>query len=271
MLIMNQSKLILALLLFSAFSYFSENRVIAGENKQDTLLWADEFNGTGLPDPLKWGYEVGFIRNNEKQYYTNSQTKNVRQEGGCLVIESLMEDFQGARYTSGSINTLDKKSFEGDIRVEVSAKLPQGKGIWPAIWMMGTNIKQVGWPKCSELDIMEFVGHTPDKVYGTLHWWDSTSEKENKHKMKGNNLVINSKHDQYHVYSLERKGSTISLFIDGINYLTFSPPATAFKDTFTGPLYLLLNTAVGGSWGGEIDDTIFPLKFCIDYVRVFRI
>lgn len=89
--------------------------------------------------------------------------------------------------------------------------------------------------------------------------------------MKGNNLVVIDKHNQYHVYSLERRGSTISLFVDGDNYLTFSPPASAFKETFTGPLYLLLNTAVGGSWGGEIDDTIFPQQFSIDYVRVFRI
>lgn len=235
------------------------------------LLWSDEFNGSGLPDSSKWGYEVGFVRNNEKQFYTLKRTRNVRQEGGCLVIESLKEDFQGAAYTSGSINTLGKKSFEGDIRVEVAAKLPQGKGIWPAIWMMGTNIRQVGWPKCSELDIMEFVGHTPGKVFGTLHWWDSASARNNRHESKGNNLMINNLHSQFHVYTLERKGDTISLFIDETKYLTFSAPSTAYEKTFTGPLYLLLNTAIGGSWGGVIDDTIFPQQFLIDYVRVYRL
>ena len=244
--------------------------VVAGQ-KSAVLFWADEFNGSGLPDPSKWGYEVGFVRNNEKQFYTPERTQNVRQENGCLVIESIKEDYQGAGYTSGSINTLDKASFEGDIRVEVKAKLPQGKGIWPAIWMMGTNIKQVGWPKCSELDIMEFVGHTPGKVFGTLHWWDSTSIKENKHKMKGGNLPVEDIHTKFHIYSLERKGNIVSLYIDGNNYLTLSPPESSFADTFTGPLYLLLNTAVGGSWGGEIDDTIFPQKYFIDYVRVYNL
>ncbi|HEY3388185.1 MAG TPA: glycoside hydrolase family 16 protein [Prolixibacteraceae bacterium] len=243
----------------------------ATEKNKDALIWADEFNGTGLPDASKWGYEVGFVRNNEKQYYTLNRTQNVRQEAGNLVIESLKENFQGANYTSASINTLDKKSFEGDIRVEVSAKLPQGKGIWPAIWMMGSNIKQVGWPKCGELDIMEFVGHTPGKIFGTLHWWDNASTTDDKHLSKGNNLMISDLHTAFHVYSLERKGKTISLFIDGKNLLTFSAPTTTYENTFTGPLYLLLNTAIGGSWGGDIDDSIFPQKFLIDYVRVYRL
>jgi len=244
---------------------------VSGEKSKSELIWADEFNGTGLPDASKWGYEVGFVRNEEKQYYTLERKQNVRQEAGNLVIESLKEDFQGANYTSASINTLNKKLFEGDIRIEISAKLPQGKGIWPAIWMMGANIKQVGWPKCGELDIMEFVGHTPGKVFGTLHWWDITSAKEDKHLSKGNNLMVSNLHTNFHVYSLERKGKTISLFIDGKNLLTFAAPATAYENTFTGPLYLLLNTAVGGSWGGDIDDSIFPQKFLIDYVRVYKL
>jgi len=264
-------KSLFALLTIFNFTECTMAQDISGTKNSDALIWADEFNGSGLPDPSKWGYETGFVRNNEKQYYTLKRTQNVRQEEGCLVIESLKEDFQGANYTSGSINTLDKKSFEGDFRIEVSAKLPEGKGIWPAIWMMGINIKQVGWPKCSELDIMEFVGHTPGKTYGTLHWQDNTSTKENKHMSKGNNMTINNLHTDFHVYSLERKGNTIALFVDGKNLLTFSAPSTAYENTFTGPLYLLLNTAIGGSWGGEIDDSIFPQKFLIDYVRVYGI
>jgi beta-glucanase (GH16 family) len=268
---MRPIRLFSTILFLLTIANLAKAQEVAGGKNKALLLWADEFNGSGLPDPLKWGYEVGFVRNSEKQYYTFERTQNVRQEGGYLVIESLKEDFQGAKYTSGSINTLNKKSFEGDIRVEVCAKLPQGKGIWPAIWMMGDNIKQVGWPKCSELDIMEFVGHTPGKVFGTLHWWDSASAKSSKHESKGNNLIITDLHSQFHVYSLERKGNTISLFIDGNNYLTVSAPVTAYEHTFTGPLYLLLNTAIGGSWGGDIDDSIFPQKFLIDYVRVYRL
>ena len=268
---MQTIKLFFPLLIAFSFINCAKAQDAEAVKSKDALIWADEFNGTGLPDPLKWGYEVGLIRNSEKQYYTLNRTQNVRQEAGCLVIESLKEDFQGANYTSGSINTENKKSFEGDFRIEVSAKLPQGKGIWPAIWMMGTNRKTVGWPKCSELDIMEFVGHTPGKVFGTLHWWDSASKKQNMHESKGNNLMITDLHTSFHIYSLERKGNTISLFIDGKNLLTFSKPATAFADSFTGPLYLLLNTAIGGSWGGAIDDSIFPQKFFIDYVRVYKI
>jgi len=268
---MTRIRLFSSLLVIFMIVNCSKARDVAGDNGKTVLIWSDEFEANGLPDPLKWGYEVGFIRNNEKQYYTFQRTQNVRQEAGCLIIESLKEDFQGAKYTSASINTLDKKSFDGDIRIDVSAKLPQGKGIWPAIWMMGTNIKQVGWPKCSELDIMEFVGHTPDKVFGTLHWWDSKSTDQNMHNSKGNSLVISNLLNLFHIYSLERRGNTISLFVDGNNYLTFTTPPTAYVNTFTGPLYLLLNTAVGGSWGGEIEDSIFPQKFLIDYVRVYRL
>lgn len=239
--------------------------------EQKKLIWSDEFNGTGLPDPAKWGYEVGFIRNNEKQYYTSQRTQNVRQEGGCLIIESLKENYQGAAYTSASINTLDRMSFIGDIRVEVSAKLPKGLGIWPAIWMMGTNRKTVGWPKCSELDIMEFVGHTPGKVFGTLHWYDSTATSADKHLSHGNNILVDNLHDAFHVYALERKGNVISISVDNQTYLTFSAPSTAYPGTFVGPLYLLLNTAIGGSWGGTIDDSIFPQKFIFDYVRVYSL
>ena len=260
------------LFLFLATCANSLNSLAAeAKREKKILLWADEFNGKGLPDSSKWGYEVGLVRNNENQYYTLARTQNVRQVGGCLVIESLKEDFKGAGYTSASINTLNKKSFEGDIRIDVKAKLPHGKGIWPAIWMMGNNIKEVGWPKCGELDIMEFVGHTPNKVFGTLHWWDSSSAKADKHNSKGSNLIFDDLASVFHVYSLERKGNSISLFVDNKSYLNFSAPPTAFQNTFTGPLYLLLNTAVGGSWGGVIDDSIFPQKFIIDYVRVYKL
>ncbi len=266
---MKKIKLIASLLIPLVFINISKAEAISGSTSKSKLIWADEFNGTGLPDSTRWGYEVGFVRNNEKQFYTSKRTQNVRQEDGCLVIESLKEKFQEADYTSASINTLGKKSFVGDIRIEVSARLPGGKGIWPAIWMMGDNLNKVGWPKCSELDIIEFVGHTPGKVFGTLHWWDSASTKEQNHMMKGSNLVIDSLQTKFHLYALERKGNVISLFVDDQNYLTFSPPSTAYEKTFGGPLFLLLNTAIGGSWGGEIDDSIFPQKFFIDYVRVY--
>ncbi|MCL3780703.1 glycoside hydrolase family 16 protein [Prolixibacteraceae bacterium JC049] len=233
------------------------------------LIWADEFNKDGLPDSKSWTYEVGYIRNKEKQYYTEKRLDNVRIENGHLIIESKKEDYKNFGYTSGSINTFGRVSFKGDFRIEVRAKLPKGKGIWPAIWMMGTNRSKYGWPKCSELDIMEFVGKDPNIVYGTMHWADSRVNY--KHKSKGGKIKITDLHTNFHVYGLERKGSHIKVFIDDEFYFEFDVPKTAFEGSFTSPVYLLLNTAVGGSWGGPIDDSIFPQKFVIDYVRAYKL
>lgn len=192
-------------------------------------------------------------------------------QDGYLVIESRKENYDSAGYTSASINTLEKKAFAGDFRIEVRAKLPSGKGIWLAIWMMGTNRKQVGWPRCSELDIMEFVGHTPNTVWGTLHWLDSTASNNRNDLSKGSKLLVADLHTNFHVYGLERKGVSIQLFVDSTYYFQFTVPATAYPGSFTGPVYLLLNMAVGGGWGGEIDDAIFPQNFYVDYVRVYKL
>ncbi|MDP4290704.1 MAG: glycoside hydrolase family 16 protein [Bacteroidota bacterium] len=239
-------------------------------NSENKLVWSDEFNYTGLPDPAKWNYEEGFVRNHEQQYYTKARLENARVEDGMLVITSLKEDYKNAHYTSASLNTSGRQSFNGDIRVEVRAKLPDGKGIWPAIWMLGTNEANIGWPRCSELDIMEYVGHTPNTVFGTFHWWDSTASN-NHHSSKGSKLIYNDLHSNFHVYGLERRGNQVKLFVDNHFYLTFTPPTTAYPGSFANPLYLLINTALGGSWGKEIDDTIFPQKFYIDYVRVYSL
>jgi beta-glucanase (GH16 family) len=241
------------------------------QRKKAKLIWSEEFNYKGLPDPKRWNYETGFVRNAEKQFYTKDRLENAEVKNGNLVITSLKEDFQGANYTSASINTLDKQSFEGDIRVEIKAKLPQGKGIWPALWMMGTNTKEVGWPKGVEFDIMEFVGHTENTVHANLHWWDSASTEENKKSTKGGTINLNDLHTNYHVYGLERKGDSVTVFVDDQVYLSVKAPETAFSNSFTGPLYLLINTAIGGAWGGSIDDSIFPQKYYVDYVRVYRL
>ena len=167
--------------------------VKTSDGRELTLVWNDEFDGEGLPDPEKWNYEVGYERNNEAQYYTDKRVENVFQKDGALTIRTLKEKYpikglpksQGrefADYTSGAIETLGKASWQYG-RVEVRAKLPKGKGIWPAIWMMGDNIRQVGWPGCGEIDIMEYVGHTPYTAHGTIHMrrkggrrWDVVSK-----------------------------------------------------------------------------------------------
>jgi beta-glucanase (GH16 family) len=240
-------------------------------SKHYKLLWSEEFNYTGLADSSKWKYEVGFLRNNEAQYYTQSRKENARVEDGLLVIESRKENFQGAAYTSASLNTLGKASFPVNSRVEVRAKLPQGLGIWPAIWMMGTNIDAVDWPKCGEIDIMEFVGHTPNKIWATFHWWDASKPDSSIHLSKGTSIEYNDLKDNFHTYVVERTAGKLTFFIDNHNYFVFDTAFTVQKDLFKHPFYILLNTAIGGSWGGKIDDLIFPQKFYIDWVRVFEI
>ena len=130
-----------------------------------TLVFSDEFDRPGAPDPAKWDYELGYIRNNEKQFYT-SRPENVRVEGGALVIEARKEPYQGFGYTSASVNTSGRFEFQYG-RVEVRAKLPAGTGMWPAIWTLGVNRKTVGWPACGEIDIMENVGFEPLRIHGT--------------------------------------------------------------------------------------------------------
>lgn len=156
----------LVILLLSCLYIQAQEANLKPLGEKGELIWNDEFNANGLPDSSKWGYEVGFVRNKEKQYYTKTRIENCYQKNGSLVIESRKESYKDADYTSASINTLGKYAIEGNVRIEVRAKLPEGRGIWPAIWMMGTNITEVGWPKCGEIDIMEFVGHTPQYSLG---------------------------------------------------------------------------------------------------------
>lgn len=261
---------ILAFMLFASFVQAQQVR-LKSLGKKGKLIWKEEFNGKGLPDSTKWGYEEGFVRNNEKQYYTKSRLANCYQQDGNLIIEPIKENYANGEYTSASINTLGKFSFTGDIRIEIRAKLPAGKGIWPAIWMMGANHEKVGWPRCGEIDIMEFVGKTPKTIFGTLHWWDSTATKDLTHLSKGSKLLLDDLHNRFHVYGMERKGNRIQLFVDEQIFFTIIVSPTAYPGSLTGPLYLLLNTALGGSWGGKIDDAIFPQKFYVDYVRAYRL
>jgi len=256
--------------LLSSLTLAAQTAAMKGSGK-GTLIWQDEFNGKGLPDPAKWNYEVGFIRNRESQYYTRERLENCYVKDGNLVIESLKEKYKDAEYTSASINTLGKRQFEGDFRIEIRAKIPSGQGIWPALWMMGSNIQQVGWPKCFEFDIMEFVGHTPNTVHATFHWWEPDADRSRQHKSKGSTIKRDDLHNKFHVYGLERRGDSARVFIDDQVYFTMKAPADAYQDSFAAPVYLLMNTAIGGEWGGKIDDSIFPQKFYIDYVRVFKL
>ncbi|HUL76204.1 MAG TPA: glycoside hydrolase family 16 protein [Vicinamibacteria bacterium] len=233
-----------------------------------TLVFADEFETPGALDPAKWGYEVGYIRNNEKQYYT-SRSENVRAEGGNLVIEARKEAYQGYGYTSASINTQGRFELLYG-RVEVRAKLPTGNGTWPAIWMLGTNIGQVGWPACGEIDIMENVGFEPTRIYGTIH---TGAYNHVLGTAKGSNITVSNPWEDFHVYAMEWFADHIDLSVDGQKYFSFRNEGTgATTWPFDKPQYLLINLAIGGEWGGQkgVDDSLFPHRYLVDYVRIYK-
>jgi len=233
------------------------------------LVWADEFNYNGLPDPHKWDYEVGFIRNREKQYYTKARPENARVENGTLIIEARKENYKKARYTSASLHTWHKAEWLYG-RIEVRAKLPTGKGMWPAIWMLGTNRNKLGWPACGEIDIMENVGFDPNTIHANIH---TKAYNHVSGTNKGAKIKAEKPYEKYHLYAIEWYQDRIDFFLDDQKYFTFKNEGTG-NDVwpYDKPQYLILNAAIGGSWGGQkaIDDTIFPQKFYIDYVRVFK-
>jgi len=260
---------------------------LSGAEKRE-LVWSDEFEQDGLPNQTKWDYEEGLIRNEEDQYYTRSRKENVRVENGVLVIECRKEDFKNpkyrpdatswneqretARYTSGSINTLGKAAFTYGY-VEVRAKMPRGNGMWPAIWMMGTNITAVNWPRCGEIDIMEYVGHIPHTIHANNHFADPDQKDKAVHKSSGGTqTIVDEPYKDFHVYAIEWNEREITFFVDDRQYATFNVDQAGKgpDNPFRKPHYLLLNLALGGSWGGKIDDGMIPQKFEIDYVRVFK-
>ena len=248
------------------------------------LVWSDEFDRTGRPDPAKWTYEVGFVRNEELQYYTKDRRENARVENGCLVIEGRKESFpnpaykkdatqwQKARkkadYTSASLTTEGKFAWQYG-RIEVRAKLPGGKGTWPAIWMLGANKKQVGYPRCGEIDIMEFLGKEPRNIYGTMHF---PSPANGERTSDGGRYTHPANLDGFHTYAIEWDADKIVVFFDSKAYHTFqvSKAGEGDENPFRKPQYLILNLALGGGWGGEMDDSVLPQRYLVDYVRVYQ-
>jgi beta-glucanase (GH16 family) len=241
----------------------------ASIDDQWDLVWADEFNYEGLADPNKWDYESGLIRNREKQYYTKARPENARVENGTLIIESRKEEYEKGQYTSASLHTWRKAEWLYG-RIEVRAKLPTGRGMWPAIWMLGTNRDKVGWPACGEIDIMENVGFDPNTICANIH---TKAYNHVKGTNKGSKITCEKPSEQYHVYAIEWYEDRMDFLLDDEKYFTFTNEGTG-NDVwpYDKPHYLILNAAIGGSWGGQkgIDDAIFPQKYCIDYVRVFK-
>jgi len=240
------------------------------------LVWSDEFDHDGAPDPAKWACETGFIRNQEKQFYTVDRRENARVEDGNLIIEARRETFDDPRhpdrhaeYTSASLETRGKAEWKY-ARVEVRAKIPAGNGMWPAIWMLPNSIRKVGWPACGEIDIMENVGFESGVIHGSVH---TKSYNHVIHTEKTSHVRIEKPEETYHVYAIEWDEAKIDFFVDDQKYFTFNDEGEGpDKWPFDQPFFLKLNSAVGGSWGGQkgIDDSVFPQKFYVDYVRVYQ-
>lgn len=233
------------------------------------LVWADEFNLPGRPDPAKWGYEKGLVRNREKQYYTVDRSENARVSDGRLVIEARREAMGGGDYTSASLTTLGRADWMHG-KVEVRAKLPTALGTWPAIWMMPAE-RGLRWPLGGEIDIMEHVGHLPGKIHGTLH---TEAFHAKTGGSRGGHVMVPDCGKEFHVYGMEWSESRIEMFVDGKPYVAFErkPGDGRPEWPFNRPFYLILNLAVGGGWGGAkgIDAHAFPQRYEIDYVRVYQ-
>ena len=235
-----------------------------------TPAWADEFNYIGKPDASKWGYDIGGggWGNNELQYYTDN-IKNASVANGLLTITAIRQPADGREYSSARLVSKNKGDFLYG-RIEVKAKLPTGKGTWPAIWMLPTDWQYGGWPKSGEIDIMEHVGFDQDRVHITVH---TEAYNHSIQTQVGKSRMVSNASSEFHLYKIEWTPSAILGYID--DQLLFE-----FKNEGKGSAYwpfdkrfhILLNIAVGGNWGGQqgVDESIWPASMQIDYVRYYN-
>ena len=229
------------------------------------LAWNDEFNSTTLSND--WTFEIGAggWGNDELQYY---RPENTELKEGALVITAKKESFSGSQYTSSRIITENAAEFQYG-RIDIRAALPQGQGLWPALWMLGANFREVGWPYCGEIDIMEIIGgsNTNNTVHGTIHWQDDGFKAD-----FGGSTTVSGKslNEAYHVYSIIWTATSISWLIDDVQFHTVSLSRPEL-DEFRAPFFFIFNIAVGGRWPGNPDETTsFPQRMAIDYIRVFQ-
>lgn len=232
------------------------------QKQQWKMVWSDEFNYSGLPDTAKWIHEVGEIHNNELQNYTYRQLDNTKVENGNLLIIAQKKAYQGVEYTSARISTYSKLAVKYG-KIEARIKLQKGKGIWPAFWLLGQNIREVGSPKCGEIDILEHVNND-NKIYSTMHW-----DNAGLVSYEGSKRCNVTK---FHTYSIEWNSDNIKWFLDGRKYFEGKiNKKKSNSDEFTKPFYIILNIAVGGKWpGNPSSKTIFPDTMSVDYVRVYQ-
>lgn len=228
-----------------------------------SLIWSDEFNGNGAPDPAKWGYDIGNNNgwgNSELEYYTN-RPENVVQSGGVLKINAIRENFSGYSFTSARILTKGKFNMKYG-KVEISAKLPSQVGSWPALWMLGSDIETNPWPGCGEIDIMEYRGYEPNKIFGTFHYPGHSGGNAD-----GATKVISNATTEFHKYGLEWTPQIIKISVDDVVYKTLqNSSAVPFNHDF----FFIMNVAMGGTFAGSVDPSVNGATMEVDYIRVYN-
>ena len=275
-------------LLISAFVFVSCSETNTNNNEDSMkptpdewqLVWSDEFDSDVI-DEEKWNkllWRPGWV-NNELQAYT-AETNNIFIENGNLVLQALYQpgytgtDYQGngytTDYTSGRLNTAGKAEWSYG-RFEIRAKLPEGVGSWPAIWMLGSSISSIGWPACGEIDIMEHVGFDEGNIHASIH---TTAYNHILGTQKTAHINVPTATDSFHVYTLEWTANYMYFMVDDqpLHFVYNDSENDVDKWPFDQSAYLILNLAVGGDWGGAqgVDNSSFPMSMLVDYVRIYE-
>jgi beta-glucanase (GH16 family) len=259
-----------ALFLFAGCETNEEQTVTTFTN----IVFEDNFDTDGPIDESTWNYELGVgidnglpsgWGNNELQYYTD-RPENIKVEGGMLHITALQESFQGAAYTSARITTKNKVEQQYG-RIEARMQLPWGQGLWPAFWMLGSNIDEVPWPQCGEIDIMEYRGQDPSTLIGSVH---GPGYSAGQAVSKEYNLPNDRFDTGFHIFGIEWGPDYINFYVDDVLYNQITPEDVDGEWVFDHPFYLLLNVAVGGDFVGPVGaNTVFPQTLLVDYVRIY--
>jgi beta-glucanase (GH16 family) len=233
-------------------------------------VWQDNFTTDGLPDPARWNYEEGRVRNEEAQYYVAKREANARVSGGVLRITARKESWQGADYTSASLTTRDRFAFTRG-KLEIRARVPGGRGTWTALWLLAQDHPQVPWPQCGEIDLMEHVGFMPERFHYTVH--TDAHNHMIKTQLGTFEDVSAEALSEFRDYGLIWSDDRLEWFVNGLKIFEYvNTGAGSAVWPFSRPQYLLLSLAIGGSWGGSqgIDDSLFPATLEIAHVRVWQ-